>query len=258
MTTLENQDQDKQQPRPWGLWPTIGFSLAIGAVYVFVQGIVVVPFVVVAKIRDPQVDINSLAESLGSNGFCVALATCVSAPFFIGLTVLFAKIRRPMTLTEYLGLRTVGWKELTKWLLALVLFVACHDTLTYLMDRPLVPQFMFTVYETAYFTPLLWLAMVIVAPLSEEVFFRGFLFKGIEYSRFGAVGAVIFTSLAWAIMHLQYDMYGIFALLLGGLLLGYARLKSRSLYVPIAMHTLQNIVATVEVVIWLRIMGNAA
>lgn len=252
MVTLESQDQDKQQPTPWGLWPTIGFSLAIGAVYVFVQGIVVVPFVVAAKIREPQADIDSLVQSLGSNGLCLALATCVSAPFFIGLTVLFAKIRRPMTVTEYLNLRTVGWKELAKWSLAIVLFVACHDTLTYLMGRPVVPQFMVTIYETAYFTPLLWLALVIVAPLSEEIFFRGFLFKGIEYSRFGAVGAVILTSLAWAIMHLQYDMYGIFALLLGGLLLGYARLKSGSLYVPIAMHALQNLIATIEVVVLLQ------
>ena len=253
MITLENQDQDKQEPRPWGFWATIGFSLVIGAVYIFVQGIVVVLFVVAAKIRDPSVDIDSLAQSLGSNGFCLAVATCVSAPFFIGLTVLFAKIRRPMTVTEYLCLHTVGWKELGKWSLALLLFVTCHDTLMFLINRPIVPQFMVSVYKTAYFTPLLWLALVIVAPLSEEIFFRGFLFKGIEHSKLGAVGAVIFTSLAWAIMHLQYDVYGIFGLFLGGLLVGCARVKSGSLYIPIAMHTLQNLIATAEVVIVLKV-----
>jgi len=258
MDYVEKQDQGKQEPRPWGFWATIGFSLVIGAVYIFVQGIVVVPFVVAAKIRDPSVDIESLAQSLGSNGFCLALATCVSAPFFIGLTVLFAKIRRPMTVAEYLCLRTVGWKELAKWSAALLLFVVCHDTLMFLADRPIVPEFMLTVYKTAYFTPLLWLAMVIVAPLSEETFFRGFLFKGIEYSRLGAVGAVILTSLAWAIMHLQYDVYGIFGLFVGGLLVGYARLKSGSLYVPIAMHALQNLIATVEVVIVLQVASGGS
>jgi len=111
-------------------------------------------------------------------------------------------------------------------------------------------------YTTAYFVPFLWFAFIVVAPLTEELFFRGFLFKGIEHSRIGVAGAVVITSLFWSVMHIQYDIYGIANLFISGLLLGLARVKSNSIYTPVAMHILQNIIATVEAVIYLRMTPN--
>jgi membrane protease YdiL (CAAX protease family) len=37
-------------------------------------------------------------------------------------------------------------------------------------------------YETAEYTPLIWITFVIAAPLIEELFFRGFLFEGLRDS----------------------------------------------------------------------------
>jgi len=252
----EGRRIENQKPAPWGFWATIGFSCIIGVVYVLVQTIVVLLFIFVARLQDEHLDIFKVADSLKSNGFCLAIATSLSAPFSIGLTVLFVKIHKQITIKEYFCLHTVGWKELGKWVFAVVLFVACHDILTFLLGRPILPEFMISAYKTAYFMPLLWLALVIVAPLVEEIFFRGFLFKGIESSRMGPAGAVIITSLAWSVMHVQYDIYSIASLFLGGLLLGLARLKTHSIFPPIAMHILQNIIATIEVVIYLRIVPN--
>ena len=110
---------------------------------------------------------------------------------------------------------------------------------------------MVDVYKTAYFTPLLWFAFVIVGPLMEEIVFRGFMFKGIEHSKMGPAGAVIITSLVWSFIHIQYDVYGMVNLFLGGLLLGFARTKSNSIYPPVIMHILQNIIATIEVLVYL-------
>jgi membrane protease YdiL (CAAX protease family) len=93
----------------------------------------------------------------------------------------------------------------------------------------------------------LWFAFILVAPLAEEAFFRGFLFTGVAHSRLGPAGAVVLSSLLWAALHLQYDLYGMAMIFLGGLLLGYARWQSRTVYVPFAMHVVQNLVATVEV-----------
>jgi membrane protease YdiL (CAAX protease family) len=53
--------------------------------------------------------------------------------------------------------------------------------------------------------------------------------------------------MVWSALHTQYDLYGIALIFLGGLLLGYARLRGGSAYVPIAMHVVQNLVATLEV-----------
>ncbi len=248
----------EQKPTPWGFWPTIGFSCVIGIVYIFIQVIVVAIFAVVAVLQTPDLDIDQFADSLQTNGLLLAIATCAAAPFAVGLTVLFAKGRKEITIREYLCLHRVGWKEICKWSFVVLVFVGCFDTLTFLIRRPIVPEFMTSAYTTAYFAPLLWLAFVIVAPLCEEIFFRGFLFKGIEHSRLRPAGAVIITSLTWSIMHIQYDIYGIVSLFIGGLLLGLARVRSNSVYPPIAMHILQNLIATVEVIVYLRICPSPA
>jgi hypothetical protein len=217
---------------------------------------VVALFIVAARLRDAHLDINTFANSLESNGLCLAVATCAAAPFTIGLTVLFALIRQSITVREYLGLHKVGWKDLSKWSLAVLLFAACHDTLIFLLGRPIVPESMIAAYKTAYFAPLLWFAFVIVASLVEEIFFRGFLFKGIESSKLGPPGAIIITALAWSAMHFQYNIYGVSGILAGGLLLGFARLRSNSIYLPIVMHALQNIIATIEVAVVFKMSGS--
>lgn len=248
----------EKKPTPWGFWPTVGFSCIIAIVYTLIQVIVAVVFIVAAMLRTPKFDVKQFADGLQTNGLFFAIATCAAAPLTIALIVLFAKIRKKITIKDYFCLNKTGWKELCKWCLIVLLFAACYDTLTFLIKRPIVSPFMVSAYTTAYFTPLLWLTFIIVAPLVEEMFFRGFLFKGIENSRMGPVGAVIITSLVWSAMHTQYDAYSIAAIFLGGLLLGFARLKSNSIYPPIVMHALQNVIATIEVVIYLRIVPNVA
>jgi len=243
---------------PWGFWATIGFSLVIGVAYILIQTIVVVVFIVAAKLRDANFDFDRTIESIESNGFCLAAATCVSNPFVIALTALFAKIRKQITVKQYLCLHRVGWRELGRWSLVLMIFVICHDTLILLLGRPIVPDFMLAAYKTAYSLPLLWLALMVMAPLAEEIFFRGFLFKGVESSRLGPAGAIIITTIAWSVMHLQYDIYGIAWLLVGGLLLGSARLRSNSIYPPIVMHALQNLIATIEVVVVSKMSGSGS
>jgi membrane protease YdiL (CAAX protease family) len=76
-------------------------------------------------------------------------------------------------------------------------------------------------------------------------------------SRLGAVGAVGLTSLVWALIHVQYDAYGIATIFVTGLLLGYVRLKTGSLYATIFLHGLMNLVATLEVVVVLRHSSSA-
>lgn len=243
---------DEQKPTPWGFWPTVGFSCIIGAVYFLSVIILCIVFVVIAKSRNPDLDIGKFAQSLGTNGLFLAVSTCVTTPLVIGLALLFARISKTVTVKEYFCLYRPGWKRLFNWLLVLVLFVACSDTLTFFLGRPIVPEFMVGIHTTAHFRPLLWLALIIAAPLSEEIFFRGFLFKGIESSKMGPIGAIIITSLLWSVLHTQYDLYGIASIFTGALVLGWARLKSNSIYIPIAMHTLMNLIGTIEVVIYLR------
>ena len=50
-------------------------------------------------------------------------------------------------------------------------------TLSLLLDRP-ISEIMVEVYDTSEWPALLWVVIIIFAPVIEEVFFRGFLFEG--------------------------------------------------------------------------------
>jgi membrane protease YdiL (CAAX protease family) len=246
-----SEEPDEQKPTPWGFWPTIGFSCVIGVVFLFVSIILSVGIIVAVKILQPQIDLMTFAQSLDSNGLFLAVVSFIIAPLVIGLSVFFAAIRKNITIKEYLCLNRTDWKNFAVWSSILLLFTAFSDALTSALGRPIVSDFTIKAYKTAYFPPLLWLAFIILAPLYEEILFRGFMFKGIEKSRLGPIGALIITSLAWSALHIQYDFLIIASIFAGGLLLGWARLKTNSIYIPIAMHALQNLLATIAVIIYL-------
>jgi membrane protease YdiL (CAAX protease family) len=251
----DNAAPEKQlemtQPRPWGFWATIGFSCAIAAAYLIMGIIVTLAFMIPAGISNPKFDAYSFVETLNSNGTFLWISAIACAAIVTCLVFVFAGIRKQITIKDYLCLKNPGFRQILKWSVIIALFVFFSDGLTYLLGRKVVPQFMIDTYLTANFLPLLWLALIMAAPLSEEFFFRGFLFKGIECSKLGPVWAIIITSFLWSILHSQYDLYGIATIFVGGLILGLARLKSGSLYVPLAMHAVFNFIATVECAVYL-------
>jgi membrane protease YdiL (CAAX protease family) len=242
---------DNPKPTPWSFWATIGFSCIIGVVILFTSVIIAIGIVIGVKVLMPQLDLMEFSKDLDSNGLFLSFISFVVSPLVIGLSFLFAKIRKNITIKEYFLLNKVGWFQFLKWSLILLLFAACSDAVTSALGRPIVSDFMLKAYKTAYFPPLLWLAFIILAPLYEEILFRGFMFKGIEHSRLGPIGALLITSLAWSMLHIQYDILIIGTIFIGGLLLGWARIKTNSIYVPITMHVLENLLATIVVIVYL-------
>ena len=85
---------------------------------------------------------------------------------------------------------------------------------------------MVEMYRTARPRFLLILSLLVMAPLFEEIFFRGFLIQGLRRSSIGAAGAVALSAFAWASLHVQYDLYGIASVALMGIGLGVARLRT--------------------------------
>lgn len=237
---------------PWGFWATMGWSAVVGLIFLAIQMLVTATFMAVHLTRDPSLDPARYAETLKTNGLLFAVATCVTAPCCVGLVALLAKLRRGMPLRSYLGLEPVPAGTLGRWLGALILFAAASDSLSLLLGRPIVPEFATNLYRDAGWLPLLWFTVVAVAPVWEETFFRGFMFKGIQRSRAGPVGAVLLTALPWSLVHLQYDAYGITTIFATGLLLGVARHRTGSLYVTILMHSAMNLVATIETMLIVR------
>jgi membrane protease YdiL (CAAX protease family) len=85
-----------------------------------------------------------------------------------------------------------------------------------------------------------FVAVVIAAPLMEEILFRGFLYRGLSESRIGVVGAIILTSLIWTFMHDSKSAAGMIDTALHGVAWGWLRWYTGSLWTPIACHVAYN------------------
>jgi membrane protease YdiL (CAAX protease family) len=171
----------------------------------------------------------------------------------VGLAGLCAWLRRGIRVRDYLALRPVRPRQLSRWVLAALGFGLASDLVSTLLNQPIVPEVMADAYRTAGSPALLWAAMVLCAPVGEEIFFRGFLFRGWLDSRLGAWGTVLLTASLWSAVHQQYDAYGIATVFAAGLLFGYARLRTGSLYPVVAMHAVLNAVAMIQTVIHAQI-----
>ena len=90
--------------------------------------------------------------------------------------------------------------------------------------------------------PIFYLGVVFFGPIFEEFLFRGFLFKGLQKSIIGGHGAVFVSAILFSIVHVQYGIYILLFMMFPiAVLLGYARLKSGSLLLPILIHMINNL-----------------
>jgi membrane protease YdiL (CAAX protease family) len=91
---------------------------------------------------------------------------------------------------------------------------------------------------------LAYIVFAMVIPVAEEILFRGYLFGAVKRSLSDGY-TVIITAFAFALFHGQPLHF--VPLLTIGLALGWLRLKTRSLRVPMLMHAFNNWVALLHV-----------
>jgi membrane protease YdiL (CAAX protease family) len=101
---------------------------------------------------------------------------------------------------------------------------------------------------------LLVIAFCVAAPVSEELFARGFLYRGWSESFLRPAGAILLSSVAWTALHLQYDWFFFGEVFSIGLLLGYLRYRFHSTWLTIFLHGLNNSAAVTQS-IWLAGSG---
>ena len=233
----------------WGFWGTCLWGLLIGVVFVVLQTVTIL---VGAFVRSPngfspsEPGFEDLIAAAAENGTLVSIATLITAVVCCGLIAGVVKLKKGATVGEYLSLGGVEGRTWLNWLGATAVLVVLSDLTTTALGRPVVPEFMTALYATAQPVWLLWLALVVGAPLFEETFFRGFLLAGLKASALRPAGAVVATSVLWSLMHLQYDAYGILTVFAMGLLFGMARIRTGSLLVPMGLHAAVNLTATIQ------------
>ncbi|MEL6347704.1 MAG: CPBP family intramembrane glutamic endopeptidase, partial [Myxococcota bacterium] len=94
---------------------------------------------------------------------------------------------------------------------------------------------------------LIVLYAVFVAPLVEELLFRGFFLPPL-IERLGAWGGIVVTAVLFGLMHLS-DPLVVPPLVLLGVALGWLRHRSGSVWTSLALHMLNNGLAVASVLL---------
>ena len=136
----------------------------------------------------------------------------------------------PQALAAYLV-----YIAITLFITLLILYADLHIP-GYQLQAPILPIF----GDSTLALGLAGVLMIIVAPLTEELFFRGFVLQGLVKD-LGAPIAAIATALVFATFHLQFGSFiPIFIL---GLILSILFLQTRSIWACIWFHVINNSVA---------------
>lgn len=233
-------------PKPWGVWATIGFSIIIFLTFLTVQFFALGIYAYLQLQGNPGSSYMDVLNELAGDGIGVSISLIPGALFGSLLVLLFSSIKDNISVSNYLQLNKPGIKPLLHWILILLFFSIALEGLNYLLDRP-IPEWMVTSYLTAGNIPLFWFTLIIAAPVFEELLFRGFLLEGLRWSPLKDFGAVFVTAAIWAVVHMQYELFEIATIFAIGIILGFARIRTGSLYTTIILHSLMNLAATLQI-----------
>jgi uncharacterized protein len=234
-------------PRIWKFWGTALWGLFVFAA-MFVGQIAVVAWFVLQQ--DGPIDLAAATHVLGS-GLTISLSVIMGLPAV--LAALWLAIRLSRTpFADYLALRGTTWTNLLIGIGALAVLVLGWDQLSRATGHDATPGFMMDVLKSARADGVLWLLVIafcVAAPVTEELFARGFLYRGWSESFLGPVGAILLSSAVWTALHLQYDWYFFGEVFSIGLLLGYLRYRFHSIWLTIILHGLNNLAAVVQTIL---------
>jgi membrane protease YdiL (CAAX protease family) len=232
---------------PWKFWGSCLWTATALLVWVAVQFVVIVSLLLWFDVGD---DLSSPeVEAFASHALAVSLVSIASVP--AELAVIWIAIRRVRwSFADYLALVWPSRRNLFLGLACIAVLLPLVDLSSYLLGQPIVPDFVRNLYLTARDSSTLWLlaiALVVGAPLAEELVFRGFMFRGLAASRVGVWGAILIPSAIWAVMHIQYSAFYLVHIFIIGLLLGWLRWRSGSTTLTLILHAIINLTSLIQV-----------
>jgi uncharacterized protein len=229
----------------WGFWATVGFGFWVASMNLLVEMLVLFVFIIMGAPGGGSIGLDFL-QGLESNGLFLSLATIFGAIASVVVIVFVIKLKSGASIKEYLALRPIGWKTLLILLGIIIVFIVMFESLSQFINHKGSP-INEKIYESIGWPPLFWLMAVVFAPLFEETLFRGFLFEGFLRSRAGLAGALLITSAVWAALHIQYGIFEIAGIFVLGLIIGFARWRTGSLWSPLLMHAFFNLTSTIAI-----------
>jgi membrane protease YdiL (CAAX protease family) len=219
--------------RHWGFWSTLVWVVLA----LTVAGVSLIPLNFAYK-WGHVIGITLDAQSLQSLGY---LAFSVVAVVVIALAA-----ARRSDWRVYLGLVWPRWSFIGLGFAVLVVEVTFNVGLFYLLPIPddtgpgIVDDYHAALGNPVALT-LFWLSLTVIAPVSEEIAFRGFILRGWMSTRLGVIGAIVLSSLLFAAIHGPDKLAVWISLFVGGMLLATMRWLSGSIVPSILMHATWNL-----------------
>jgi membrane protease YdiL (CAAX protease family) len=225
----------------WTGWRITAYFVLVLITFLVAQFLGVAALAVMLALGDPAFDAREWLDQNQMSGNVLFAGALASTAICVPLIVALAGSDR----WRFLGIQKTSVRSLLVWCGVLIAFVAVSDLITVSLGRPIVPDVMLEGFSAGHTISLL-LALLLLAPLFEELFFRGFLLGALQAAGAHQWVAAATTSALWSVLHLQYDLYGIVSIFAGGLLLAAARFSTGSILPCLGMHGLMNLIASVE------------
>ncbi len=186
-------------------------------------------------------DLTSIRLALG---FFFQFIVIIFLVFFLTLGINRARFKD-------LGFRVPRFKDLIQYGIMggflLFLCILVMGWIIQMLQPQLQPQLFEETLRLVQGPPefiLLFVLGVILAPVSEELFYRGMVYPVLR-KHLGVVGGAILTGVVFGLAH--FDLWRAIPLALGGAVLCYFYEKSGSIYVPMVAHGLWNGIMTLIV-----------
>ncbi|HEY0753684.1 MAG TPA: type II CAAX endopeptidase family protein [Ktedonobacteraceae bacterium] len=208
----------------------------------------------------------SLGDDIGSSLFAILFTLVIEgafliAPFYYAHKMLTLATPREgetrlQALFRFLGLRGFNFPRTLPWIIGLMVLIIGADWLyswvvatlhlNLQTNDQLVQQY--SLYEPLT-TYAILAGSVLIAPFCEEIFFRGFVFPGLLRD-LSPLWAVLVSSALFAVAHA--DPGSFIPLFLIGLALGFLRWRTGSTWASMSLHILNNLLASVEIILYMH------
>lgn len=216
-------------PPPFGFWKTVGCALAAIA---FGLAVTVVGLGLVDALKGVWLPLTVLAHLEG-----LLNAVCLAS---IAAAVMWGVRRAGWRIRDYFALTPPVGRDF-------LLVLACLGVMWLVsagVERIAQPEntdhaLLALDYRNAKATGtvlLNWLTVVVIAPIAEEIFYRGFLYRGWSKSRLGISGTILLTAVLFGLAHYHYSWYGQLEIGFFALFAGWLRWRTESLTPPILFH----------------------
>ncbi len=222
----------------WPGWVVLLVGLGLIAVYLGLQFGAAILSVIPAVMALPGMTGDAVSEMMMSDGSAYTIG--ISGAWIALLTLLAICPAQSRVGTRlWLGLNKTPLLPAVGWtLLAGVFLLVVGFGFQQIVDARTLEAV--RMLALGFATPIpMFLAIVVAAPIVEELIFRGYLFSG-WITKIGFWGTSVATSFLFAIMHIQYGPVGLADVFVMGMAACALRWKTGSVYPGIVLHMVGN------------------